>query len=56
MLLSVMPVSACTMTGAGDCAGWRQIRLDAVSINGLTDRDAASVLAHNEFGRERGCW
>ena len=39
-----------------DCAGWRAIPLDAASIDGLTDRDAAAVLAHNLYGRERGCW
>lgn len=45
------------MTGRGDpCAGWQAIRLDAASIDGLTDADARAILAHNEFGLARGCW
>ena len=58
ILLMVTPVSACARTGSGgiDCAGWRAIPLDEASIDGLTDRDAAAVLAHNLYGRERGCW
>jgi hypothetical protein len=32
------------------------VRLDAQSIDGLTDRDADDIRAHNEFGRARGCW
>ena len=45
------------MTGNGNaCAGWEPIRLDAASIDGLTERDALSILAHNEFGLARGCW
>lgn len=56
-LLALMLVTACANPGGGiDCAGWRPILLDGVSINGLTDRDASAVLAHNEYGRARGCW
>ena len=58
ILLLVTLVTGCARTGSGgiDCAGWRAIPLDAASIDGLTDRDAAAVLAHNAYGRERGCW
>lgn len=56
-LVSVMLVSGCVTTGSGSgCAGWKPIRLDAASIDGLTERDARDVLAHNEFGLARGCW
>jgi hypothetical protein len=57
MLLAVMTLaSACTPTGGNSCAGWKPIRLAEASIDGLTDQDAGEVLAHNEFGRARGCW
>lgn len=49
--------SGCVMHGAGDaCAGWKPIRLDDASIDGMTDRDARDVLAHNAYGSKRGCW
>jgi len=45
------------MTGKGNsCAGWEAIRLDAASIDGMTERDARAILEHNEFGLARGCW
>ena len=57
LLGSVMLVSACVQTGKSDaCAGWKPIVLADTSIDGLTDQDAAEVLAHNTFGREQGCW
>ena len=56
MLALVTLTSACIKSGGGDCAGWQAIRLDAASIDGLTDRDARAVLAHNEFGSARSCW
>lgn len=57
LLAALMLVTACTRTGGAiDCAGWRAIPLDAASIDGLTERDASAILAHNEYGRERGCW
>ncbi len=56
-LALVTLISGCVTSGAGSgCAGWQAIRLDAASIDGLTDRDARAVLAHNEFGKARGCW
>ena len=42
--------------GATNCAGWKPIRLDAASIDGLTERDARDILAHNEFGAQRCGW
>ncbi len=57
LLLTAMLVTGCVQTGASDpCAGWKPIRLADVSIDGLTDQDAAEVLAHNEYGRVRKCW
>lgn len=56
LMLTLTLSAGCTMTGADSCAGWQSIRLDAVSIDGLTDRDARAILAHNEFGAARGCW
>jgi hypothetical protein len=57
MLALVTLTSGCVTSGAGSgCAGWQVIRLDGQSIDGLTDRDARAVLAHNEFGKARGCW
>jgi hypothetical protein len=56
-LVSVMLVSACGATGPSNaCAGWKPITLATQSIDGLTDQDAQEILAHNLFGRERGCW
>jgi len=26
------------------------------SIDAMTEEEAEDVLAHNEFGRKRGCW
>lgn len=57
MLLLVALLTACTETSSGsNCAGWRAIRLDAQSIDGLTDRDAEAILAHNIRGQRGGCW
>ena len=56
LLVSGMLVTSCAPTGGSSCAGWAAIRLDAASIDGLTDLDARAVLAHNEFGKARGCW
>ena len=57
LLVSVMLVTSCAPTGKSDaCAGWKPIVLADTSIDGLTDQDASEVLAHNTFGRERGCW
>lgn len=51
-----MLVTGCVPTGANSCAGWKPIRLSEQSIAGLTDQDAAEVLAHNEFGRAVCGW
>lgn len=56
LLLSVTLVSGCVTSGPSECAGWKPIRLAQQSIDALTDQDAAEILAHNVFGRERGCW
>ena len=57
LLAALMLVTSCARTGGGiDCAGWRAIPLDVASIVGLSDRDASAILAHNEYGRARGCW
>lgn len=56
-LLMTVLVSGCVTTGPAEvCAGWKPILLDTQSINGLTERDAQSILAHNEFGQEIRCW
>ena len=57
MLIVAALITGCGSDEAGtECAGWRAIRLDGVTIEEMTDRDAAAVLAHNEFGAARGCW
>ncbi len=57
LLLSVTLSSGCVMTGNADgCAGWKPIRLEAATIDAMTEAEARDVLAHNEFGRELGCW
>ena len=56
LLLTLTLASGCVPTGPDSCAGWKAIRLDGQSIDGLTDRDARDILAHNEFGAARGCW
>ncbi len=57
LLLSVTLVGGCAVNGQNSaCAGWKPIRLAPQSIDALTDQDAAEILAHNVFGRERGCW
>jgi len=54
MLALVTLTGGCVTGGAGSgCAGWQAIRLDAASIDGLTDRDARAVVAHNEFWKIR---
>ena len=54
----LMLSSGCAMNGStgNSCAGFKPIMLDAASVDGLTDRDAQAVLAHNAFGRAVGCW
>jgi len=53
----LMLLANCTASGPGnECAGWKALHMDAASIDGLTERDAAAVLAHNRFGRALGCW
>ena len=57
LLVSVMLASGCTTTGAtSSCAGWKPIILTSKAIEGLSDQDAEVVLAHNLYGRGRGCW
>lgn len=57
LLAAAMLVTGCVQTGKSDpCAGWKPIRLSEASITGLTGNDPDEVLAHNEFGRARGCW
>lgn len=57
MLIALLTLSSgCVPRGGDSCAGWKPIRLDAASIDGLTERDARNVLVHNEFGAARGCW
>lgn len=51
LLLSATLLIGCVETGSVNCAGWKPLRLDAQSIDGLTERDAADILAHNEFWR-----
>lgn len=57
LLLSAMLVTSCGTSGLGKgCAGWKPIFLSPESIEGLTDADAQAILAHNVYGKERGCW
>lgn len=56
LTLILILVAGCVPTGGDSCAGWEAIRLDDQSINGLTDRDARAILAHNEFGKARCGW
>lgn len=57
LLLIAMLASGCATTGPAEvCAGWKPIRLDAQSVEGITDRDAEAILAHNEFGQRVRCW
>jgi len=52
-----IPLASCGMNGVADgCAGWKPIRLDAQTIDHITERDARDILAHNEAGVIRGCW
>ncbi len=53
LLATATLVTACVGTGGNSCAGWKPIRLADASIDGLTDQDAAEILAHNEFWRKR---
>lgn len=57
LLVSMTLVSGCVTPGASDsCAGWKPIILAKTSIDGLTEQDSEEILAHNEYGVERGCW
>ena len=49
-------LTSCGPTGIDKCAGWKPIYLDEASLNGLTNRDAADILAHNDYGRVRCGW
>jgi hypothetical protein len=58
---ALMLVTSCESLGpatnrATICAGWAAIHLDPASIDGMTERDAQDILAHNEFGLVQGCW
>ncbi len=45
------------MTGNADnCAGWKPIRLEAATIDAMTETEAQAILSHNEFGEARKCW
>ena len=60
-LAMVMLLPSCMTNGLAlsrdtICAGWAAIHLDPASIDGLTERDARAILAHNEFGLVQGCW
>ncbi|KPU84120.1 hypothetical protein JI58_05665 [Marinosulfonomonas sp. PRT-SC04] len=56
MLLTSCEKIGPAIDGATVCAGWRLIPLDPASIDGLSERDAESILAHNQFGRSLDCW
>lgn len=56
LLIVAILVTACAETGVNSCAGWKPIRLAPSTIDALTDQDAREILAHNTFGREKGCW
>lgn len=57
LLVMVLPGGSCMNGGAADpCAGWKPIILTDVAIEALSEDEAAEILAHNEFGYERGCW
>ena len=61
MCAALMLLTSCDLTGpaldrATICAGWEAMYLDEASIDGLTQRDAETILAHNRFGRAQGCW
>lgn len=57
LLIVAILATGCVPTGPSDgCAGWKPIRLAPSTIDALTDQDARKILAHNTFGRQRGCW
>jgi hypothetical protein len=56
MLLTNCDKAGPALDKATICAGWQAIPLDPASIDGLTGRDAAAILAHNKFGRSLDCW
>jgi hypothetical protein len=56
LLIVTLSASSCATGPSDGCAGWKPIRLAPSTIDALTDQDAREILAHNTFGRERGCW
>jgi len=57
LIVTALLLTGCVSAGGGtNCAGWDVIRLDAQSVDGLTERDARAILAHNEYGLARRCW
>lgn len=58
LLILLLPAGSCGMNGRvpTDCAGWKPILLTQTAIDGLQDVDAVTILAHNQYGRSRGCW
>jgi len=57
-LTSLALLTACASPNGpvtvNECAGWRPITISLSDV--LTEETARGILAHNEYGRERGCW
>ena len=56
LLLSLILVGGCAMTGLADCGAWRELRFGDPAIDAMTREEARAVLAHNLTGRRLCGW
>lgn len=57
LLVAAMLLASCGKTGSvSECAAFKTIYLDEATLHGMTERDAADILAHNETGAALCGW
>ncbi len=56
VLILMLFVAGCATGPATDCAGFKPIRPTPADVDAVSDRLAAEILAHNEFGRAHCGW
>lgn len=57
LLVAGLLLTGCATSGSvNSCAGFKPIYLDEATLHGMTERDAADILAHNETGAALCGW
>lgn len=56
VFLTLSFASGCAGTLSLDCAGWSKIEPAVVDVDVVSNSLARQIVAHNDFGRLRGCW